>query len=196
VLSDRFRALAALALTLLCVAGCGDEERSEKPRTETAAAEPAADLVARVGTAQISTATYEHWLVAAKKQRNGCGKRCKRETMKFLIEGQWVRQEAEAHGISVSDAEVKREFVAQKRKAFRNETAYDAFLRNSGQTEADFLYRVKLSLLTKRLQPVARRTGGGRDPLQRFVNRYVKKHRARTRCAPDYMVESLCGGTL
>src|SRR3954454_20141465 len=52
-------------------------------------------------------------------------KQCKQEydqlkgqVMQFLIQAQWVRQEAAAKGIKVSDAEVTRSFEDKKKTAF------------------------------------------------------------------------------
>jgi foldase protein PrsA len=75
----------------------------------------------------------------------------KGEVMQFLIQAQWVQQEAANQGIKVSDAEVKRSFQDQKKQAFPTEKAYQRFLKTSGMTEADILYRVKLDTLQQKL---------------------------------------------
>jgi foldase protein PrsA len=75
----------------------------------------------------------------------------KGEVMQFLIQAQWVSQEAEAQDIKVSDAEIKRSLADQKKQAFPNEKAYQKFLKTSGMTEQDILFRVKLDSLQQKL---------------------------------------------
>jgi foldase protein PrsA len=71
--------------------------------------------------------------------------------MQFLIQAQWVQQEADSKGIKVADAEVKRSFEDQKKQAFPNDKAYQKFLKTSGMTETDILFRVKLDTLQQKL---------------------------------------------
>jgi foldase protein PrsA len=75
----------------------------------------------------------------------------KGEVMQFLIQSEWVQQEAKAQHVSVSDAEVKRSLADQKKQAFPNEKAYQAFLKTSGMNEADILFRVRLDTLQQKL---------------------------------------------
>jgi foldase protein PrsA len=75
----------------------------------------------------------------------------KRETMLFLIQAEWVEQEAAEQGVEVSDASVKKSFEDQKKQAFPNDKAYQQFLETSGMTEADILFRVKLNELQQKL---------------------------------------------
>ncbi len=48
----------------------------------------------------------------------------KREVMLFLIQAEWVEQEAEEQGVEVSDASVKKSFEDQKKQAFPTDKAY------------------------------------------------------------------------
>src|SRR4051812_16434502 len=86
-----------------------------------------------------------------KKQCKQQYNQLKGEVMQFLIQAQWVTQEAASQGIKVSDAEVKRSFADQKKQAFPNDKAYQRFLKTSGMTETDILYRVKLDTLQQKL---------------------------------------------
>jgi foldase protein PrsA len=71
--------------------------------------------------------------------------------MQFLIQAEWVQQEAKAQGVKVTDKEIKRSFEDQKKQAFPNDKAYKQFLESSGMTEADILFRVKLDQLQQKL---------------------------------------------
>jgi foldase protein PrsA len=78
-------------------------------------------------------------------------KTLKTEVMQFLIQAEWVQQEAEAQNINVSDKAVKQSFEDQKKQAFPTDKAYDEFLKNSGMKEEDILFRVRLDQLQQRL---------------------------------------------
>jgi foldase protein PrsA len=75
----------------------------------------------------------------------------KGEVMQFLIQSEWVQQEAKSRGVKVSDAEVSRSFADQKKQAFPTDKAYKKFLASSGMTEQDILFRVKLDQLQQKL---------------------------------------------
>jgi foldase protein PrsA len=75
----------------------------------------------------------------------------KREVMQFLIQAEWVQQEAEQQDVSVSDKAVQKSFDDQKKQAFPNDKAFNEFLKTSGMTEEDILFRVKLDQLQQKL---------------------------------------------
>ena len=71
--------------------------------------------------------------------------------MQFLIQAEWVQQEADKQNVKVSDAEVKRSFADQKKASFPTDKAYQQFLKTSGMSEEDILFRVKLDQLQQKL---------------------------------------------
>jgi foldase protein PrsA len=75
----------------------------------------------------------------------------KREVMLFLIQAEWVQQEADEQGVEVSDAAVKKSFEDQRKQAFPTEKAYNEFIKSSGMTEEDILFRVRLNELQQKL---------------------------------------------
>jgi foldase protein PrsA len=75
----------------------------------------------------------------------------KRSVMQFLIQAEWVQQEADKRNITVSDKAVRKSFEDQKKQAFPTDKAYQQFLKTSGMSEADILFRVKLSQLQQKL---------------------------------------------
>ncbi|HEV2874463.1 MAG TPA: peptidyl-prolyl cis-trans isomerase [Thermoleophilaceae bacterium] len=75
----------------------------------------------------------------------------KREVMLFLIQAEWVEQEAEEQGVEVTDASVAKSFEDQKKQAFPTDKAYNEFIKTSGMTEEDILFRVKLNELQQKL---------------------------------------------
>jgi foldase protein PrsA len=74
------------------------------------------------------------------------------QTLQFLITSQWLSQEAAKRHITATDKEVQTTFQQQKKQSFPKEADYQKFLQTSGQTETDLLFRVKLSVLTNKLQ--------------------------------------------
>jgi foldase protein PrsA len=87
----------------------------------------------------------------AKKQCKDQYEQLKDEVMQFLIQAEWVEQEAENQDVKVSDAEVQRSLEDQKKQAFPKEKDYQEFLKTSGMTEEDILFRVKLDTLQTKL---------------------------------------------
>jgi foldase protein PrsA len=75
----------------------------------------------------------------------------KTQVMQFLIQAAWVQQEAEKQDINVSDKEIKQSFEDQKKQAFPTDKAYNEFLKSSGMSEQDILFRVKLDQLQQKL---------------------------------------------
>jgi foldase protein PrsA len=71
--------------------------------------------------------------------------------MQFLIQAEWVQQEAKKQDVKVSDKTVRKSFEDQKKQAFPNDKAYKKFLATNGMTEADILFRVKLDQLQQKL---------------------------------------------
>ena len=76
----------------------------------------------------------------------------KKQVLQFLINARWIQQEAEERDIDVPDAQVRKSFDDQKRQAFPDDRKYREFLAQSGQTEQDILFRLKLDLLVNEVQ--------------------------------------------
>ena len=88
---------------------------------------------------------------ALKKQCSSEYTTLKKQVMQFLIQAQWVEQEADKQNIKVTDAELQKTLETQKKQAFPTEKAYKQYLETSGMTEADVLFRVKLNELQTKL---------------------------------------------
>ena len=69
----------------------------------------------------------------------------KREVMQFLIQSEWVAAGGrQARASRSATRPSSKSFEDQKKQAFPNDKAYQKFLKTSGMTEADILFRVKL----------------------------------------------------
>ena len=76
----------------------------------------------------------------------------KQQTLGFLTSLEWVFDEAKEKGVEVSDKQVMAHFEELKREQFRKEAEFQKFLADTGQTVADLLVRVKLSMISTKLQ--------------------------------------------
>jgi foldase protein PrsA len=114
---------------------------------------------------------------ALKKQCKSEYDALKGEVMQFLIQAEWVQQEAEQQGIEVSDKAVRKSFEDQKKQAFKNDKQYQEFLKTSGMTEEDILFRVKLDQLQRKLTEKV--TKDAQKVTDADVQEYYEKNKKR-----------------
>jgi foldase protein PrsA len=114
----------------------------------------------------ISKQTFNHWYtVVAKQPQPGQkkpkppppldskqGKALKEQVLQFLISSDWIVGEAEERGLSASEAEIRKQFAQTKKQSFPNDKAYQRFLKTSGQTVQDLLFRVRLDVLSNKIR--------------------------------------------
>ena len=79
-------------------------------------------------------------------------KSLQQEVLGFLISSNWVLGEANSLGVKASDKEVKKQFEKIKSQQFPKAAEFEKFLTSSGQTVSDLLLRVKLNLLSSKIQ--------------------------------------------
>jgi foldase protein PrsA len=99
------------------------------------------------------------------------------QVMQLLIQNEWVSNEAEQQDIKLSDAEVKKAFETQKKQSFPKEKDYQEFLKSSGFTEQDVLFRVRLEQLSNKLRE---KIVKGKDKVtDEQVKTYYEKNKQR-----------------
>jgi foldase protein PrsA len=74
------------------------------------------------------------------------------EVLGFLISSDWVLGEAEALKVKMTDKEVHKQFEKIKNQQFPKASEFEKFLATSGQSVSDLLLRVKLNLMSQKLQ--------------------------------------------
>jgi foldase protein PrsA len=74
------------------------------------------------------------------------------QVLQSLISFEWISGEAAAQGITVTDAEVDQSFQEEKRQSFPKDADFRKFLEQTGQTQADIVWRVRLDLLSNKLR--------------------------------------------
>jgi foldase protein PrsA len=197
--------MAVIGLSALAFSACGNDVPSgavAKVGDETITQDEfdkwlktAAQGQAQGGTAAVpDPPDFEKCVAAKKKQPLPKGqqkpsdatlkKQCetefdtlKTEVMQFLIQAAWVEQEAADQDVKVSDKEIKQSFEDQKKQAFPTDKAYQDFLKTSGMTEEDILFRVKLDQLQQKL--TEKITQSATKVSEQDISEYYEKNKQR-----------------
>jgi foldase protein PrsA len=99
------------------------------------------------------------------------------QVMQLLVSFMWIQGEAEAQGIKVTDAEVKKSFDEQKKQSFPKDADYQKFLKTSGQKQEDIMQRVKLDLLSNKIRD---KVVKGKDKVSdKAISDFYNKNKAR-----------------
>ena len=99
------------------------------------------------------------------------------QVMQLLIQNEWVSNEAEQQGVKVSEADVKKAFEQQKKQSFPKKADYEKFLKTSGFTEQDVLFRVRLEQISNKLRE---KIVKGKDKVSDAqIKTYYDKNKAR-----------------
>jgi len=104
-------------------------------------------------------------------------KSLQQEVLSFLISSSWVLGEAQALGVKVSDAEVKKQFEKIKNEEFPKTEEFKKFLASSGQTVSDLLLRVKLNMLSTKIQQKISKEKKTVSAAE--VEKYYKEHKSQ-----------------
>jgi hypothetical protein len=158
-------------------------------------------IVACVGSKSITGATFSHWAVVA-REPEGSSKHhpstgeVTNQVMGFLLSSDWVLGEATDLNIHVSEGEVRHMFDHIRNQQFPKKKEFKTFLKQSGQTVADLLFRVRLNLTSMRIQKHVlaghRGAHSQQRALERFVHDFKLKWEPQTYCDPAYAVTD-CG---
>jgi hypothetical protein len=174
------------------------------PEAALGSVQPTSEQVlACVGAETITGATYLHWASVARKAATPRHKHAQlpntvaaEQVMGFLISSDWVIGEARERGVVVSEATVRKRFDHIRDQQFPRRGAFRRFLERSGQTVADLLFRVRLSLLSARIQKQVLAGHHGahaqRQALANFVGEFRSKWTGQTYCEPAFAVKT-CG---
>jgi foldase protein PrsA len=100
-----------------------------------------------------------------------------REVLGFLISSEWIIGEAASLGVKVSDAEVKKQFLKIRTQQFPSTAEFEKFMTTSGQTVSDLLLRVKLNMLSQKIQKKISKTKG--KVTQAQIQKYYNENKSR-----------------
>jgi foldase protein PrsA len=73
------------------------------------------------------------------------------QMMDFLIKAYWYQADAARQHLSVTNAQVQKQYNAAKQQAYPTASAFKTFLSQSGFTEQDLLFRFRISALFQKL---------------------------------------------
>jgi foldase protein PrsA len=102
----------------------------------------------------------------------------KQQVLGYLISADWVIGEASDQGVKVTDNEVKKQFAQIKNQQFPKEADFQKFLSNTGYTVSDVLLRVKLDLLSQKIQQKISKDAG-KKPTQKEISAYYEQHKSQ-----------------
>jgi foldase protein PrsA len=99
------------------------------------------------------------------------------QVVQLLVTSRWLEAEAHERGISITDTDVKERFDAQRKQSFPKRAQYEKFLEDSGQSEQDILARVRIDLLTSKLQEQV--TKGSDKVTEQQITDYYNRNKQR-----------------
>jgi hypothetical protein len=132
---------------------------------------------------------------SASPARNQCQRRydeLRTQVLTSLTTAEWLISEGEERGLSATAKEIQARFAAVKRNLFGSEAAFEAYLKYTGETVADQLFRAKIKVYSVKLEAKARNellSGKiGRQAFARRAAEFPKKWSARTTCLSGYVM--------
>jgi foldase protein PrsA len=99
------------------------------------------------------------------------------QVMSFLVSSQWIEQEAADRKISLTDAQVQKDFDKTRKQSFPKDADYQKFLKTSGMTQDDIIFRVKLDSLSNKLREAVVKGKDTATPAQ--IQAYYDKNKSR-----------------
>src|SRR5690242_16703250 len=101
----------------------------------------------------------------------------KTQVMQFLIQSQWLLKEADSRKLTAKPAQVQQQLNDQIKQSFPKRADFNKFLKTSGMTMNDLLFRVKVDVLT---QQVRQKIVQGQDKVSpAAISNYYKKDKGR-----------------
>jgi foldase protein PrsA len=112
-----------------------------------------------------------------KKQCETQYKSLQQEVLGFLTSSAWVMGEAKSLGVNVDDKTVRDQFLKIKHQQFKQPAEFEKFLKTSGQTVSDLLLRVKLNMLSQKIQ--AKIAKEKSTPSQAEIQKYYNENKSK-----------------
>ncbi len=100
------------------------------------------------------------------------------QVLGFLISSNWVIGEAASLGVKITDKEVEKQFATIKKQQFPKAGEFQKFLSNSGQTVSDLLLRVKLNMLSQKIQQKVSKSKS-KPVTQAQITKYYNENKTR-----------------
>ncbi len=101
----------------------------------------------------------------------------KTQVMQFLIQSQWLLQEASARKLTAKPATVQKQLDDQIKQSFPKQADFQNFLKSSGMSMQDLLFRVKIDVLTQQVRQKI--VAGNAKVSDAAIQAYYTKNQAR-----------------
>jgi foldase protein PrsA len=131
------------------------------PSDDVAVVEADINVPGLISDGKISKEGFDKLLDQTAKQQGLTGppppndpqyKAIKDQTLSTALDIAWIEGEAQKRDVSVTGTEVQQEFETTKKQNFKTEAEYQKFLQQSGLTEDEVLQRVRLQLVSTKIQ--------------------------------------------
>ncbi|HLM49901.1 MAG TPA: peptidyl-prolyl cis-trans isomerase [Solirubrobacteraceae bacterium] len=99
------------------------------------------------------------------------------QVLQFLISAEWIQKEAGELDVSVSNKDVQKQFQQTKKQSFPKDADYQKFLKQSGMSQEDVVFRVKLDALSNKIRDKI--TKGKDKVTQQQIAAYYNKNKKR-----------------
>jgi hypothetical protein len=122
--------------------------------------------------------------------RSSCQKRyeaVRTHMITILISFQWMAAETKAHGITVSEAEVEREFERFRSEVYGTPAQFERYLKYTGETRADVLLISRINLVSTKLRNKLIKTEGI-PGASKFYHELPIRWAAKTSCQSGFIV--------
>ncbi len=200
---------AGAILAAAALAGCGGDGSSATDTTGPGAEEqqvPAgavavvSDVPAGQGEVTVDELRHAIDLQAAQQKLPSAPqpgdpkyKKISEEAFGELLDGVWIEGEAAELGLVATDRQVEAEAKKIRDQNFKTEAQWHRFLAESKLTLEDVHQRVKLQLLSQKIQYEIENSAGGKAGRQQqfkaYVTAFQKKWKKRTLCRADFVNE-------
>lgn len=154
--------LCLVALGAGVVAGCGDDDDGGLPT----------DAVATVGDAVITKSDFERARKLSADPSNPQGDDSKARAMESLIKAEWIRQEAEARHLTLTDSELQQAVDQGKKSGFLSQEN----LEKAGLTLQELMPTIRSGQLELKLN---KQLAGGESVSAEDVADYYRQNKAK-----------------
>lgn len=104
-------------------------------------------------------------------------KELQQQALGFLISYVWVEKEAAAMGVKVTDKEVVKHLNELKKQEYPKEAEFQKFLEKTKYTVSDLLLRVKLQMLSQKVEEKV--TKAGKNVTEADAQKYYNEHKSQ-----------------
>ncbi|HEX5527636.1 MAG TPA: SurA N-terminal domain-containing protein [Solirubrobacterales bacterium] len=195
-------------LAVLALAGCGGGSSAtdttgsgaEEQQVPAGAVAVVSDVPADQGEVTVDELRHaidqhaaQQKLSSAPKPGDPTYKKISEEALGELLDGVWIEGEAAELGLVATDREVEAEAEKIRDQNFKTEAQWHHFLAESKLTPEDVDRRVKLQLLSQKIQYEIENGAAGKAGKQQqfkaFVTAFQRKWKERTLCRADFVNE-------